>query len=81
MDPRGVRREGLGVREDYKSKVMYPLIPLLQGFRGPQEVVIDTLGVRGTFFNFKGSTESKKLRTTGLDQISYSLCILILLTL
>jgi len=29
---------------------MYPFTPVLQRLRGPQVVVIDTLGGRGTFF-------------------------------
>ncbi len=41
-----------GVREDHKSKVMYPFTPVLQRFGGPQVVVIDTLGVLGTFYDF-----------------------------
>jgi len=51
---------------------MHPFTPVLQWFRGPQVVVIDTLGVCGTFFlllgvlNFYGSTEPKRLRTTAL---------------
>jgi len=42
------------VREDHKSKLLYPFISLLQWFRGPQVVPIDTFGVRGTFFDFWG---------------------------
>ncbi len=39
-----------GVYEDYKSKVLYPFMPLLQGFRVAPIVNIDTLGVRRIFF-------------------------------
>ncbi len=40
----------LGVLEDHKSILLYPFIPLLQWFRGPQVVPINTLGVRGICF-------------------------------
>jgi hypothetical protein len=48
-----------GVREDYKSKVLYHFKPLLQVFRGPPVVHFDNLGVCGTFFDFSGSVEQK----------------------
>ena len=44
MDPRGVRGEGLGVREDHKRKVLYRIKPLLQVFMGPPAVHFDNLG-------------------------------------
>ncbi len=37
----------MGAREDHKSEVMYPNIPLLQDFRGTPVVPKDTLGVHG----------------------------------
>ncbi len=48
----------LGLREDPKSIIMYPI---LQGFSGPPEEPIDIIGVGEKFFKFKGSTEHKRL--------------------
>ena len=50
--PKGSIERVQGVREDYKSKVVYHFKPLFQVFRGPPEVHFDNLGVCGTFFDF-----------------------------
>jgi len=55
------------VRDQNKSKAFKPL---LQEFRGPSMLPIDTLGVRGNFLTFRGSTEQKKLRTPDLYQLN-----------
>jgi hypothetical protein len=55
----GVRGGGLG---DPRRSLKYctHLILCYKGFKGPPKAFIDTLGVRGNFFEFKGSTEQKK---------------------
>ena len=40
---------------------------MLQVFRGPPVIHFDNLGVRGIFFDFYGSMEQKKLRTTDIE--------------
>jgi len=52
MDPLGVREDGLGVREDQKSKVLYPYTPLFQKLKDPSVVCKSTLGVHETYLNF-----------------------------
>ncbi len=54
-----VHRFLTGVHEDHKNKEMYPFTPILQWFRGSQVVVIDTLGVRGTFLTLRGPQSRK----------------------
>ena len=66
MDPQGVCGEGLGVRNDHKSKVLYHFKPLIQVSKGPPTVNFDSLGVREIFFDFLGLW-SKKVRTSLLD--------------
>jgi len=41
---------------------MYPFTPVLQWFRGPHVVVIDILGVRGTFFKLLGVYGAEKVK-------------------
>jgi len=40
-----------GVRDDQKSKVLYPLTTLSQELRGPPVVSDYTLGVHGNYFD------------------------------
>jgi len=40
--PKGLVERVQGVHKDHKSKVMNPLIPLLQLSHGPKVIVIDT---------------------------------------
>jgi len=54
------------VRSIKYCTVLINCTPLLQDFSGPPVVPKDTLGVHGNFFDFKGSTEQKRLRTPGL---------------
>jgi len=41
---------------------MYTIRPVLQWFRGPQVVVIDTLGVRGTFLKNLVAQRAEKVK-------------------
>jgi len=50
--PKGSVGRVYGVREDQKSKGLYPFTPLLQELRGPPVVRQSTLGVHETYFNF-----------------------------
>jgi hypothetical protein len=47
-----MERRVKGVREDYKSKVLYPFKPLLREFMGPSIAFIETTGVYGMFYDF-----------------------------
>ncbi len=49
-----------------KSKVFFPLQPLLQGSRRPTIAFIDTARVREFFSTFRGPQNKKRLRTTAL---------------
>jgi hypothetical protein len=71
MDPQGVRGKGVGVHEDQKNKALYSFTSLLQELRGPPVVCKNTLGVHGNYFDFLGSTEQKRLKTTALFSKQY----------
>ena len=52
----------LVVREDHKSKVLYPYAPLLQVFRGP------LVGGRIIFLTLRGPWSKKKLSAAGVQR-------------